>query len=98
MIRLALLLRYTSLQAYKLLLEEFCIPSLSLLAKLKSGNLNPIKAAELLRHKKILPNNIVLITDEMYLKKKYNILLGSMLVQIPMATSSKVLLFSCSKG
>ena len=70
MIRLALLLRYTSLQAYKLLLEEFCFPSLSLLAKLRSGNLDTIKAAELLRHKKILSNNVVLITDEMYLKKK----------------------------
>ena len=52
MIRLALLLRHTSLQAYKLLLEEFCVPSLSLLAKLKSGNLDAIKAAELLRQKK----------------------------------------------
>ena len=69
MIRLALLLRYTSLQGYKLLLEEFCFPSLSLLAKLKSGNLDTIKAAELLRQKKILSNNVVLITDEMYLKK-----------------------------
>ena len=49
MIRLALLLPYTSLQTYKLLLEELCFPSLSLLAKLKSGNLDAIKAAELLR-------------------------------------------------
>ena len=68
--RLALRLQYTSLQAYKLLLEEFCFPSLSLLAKLKSGNLNAIKAAKLLRHKKILSNNVILIADEMYLKKK----------------------------
>ena len=97
-IHLALLLRYASLQAYKLLLEEFWIPSISLLAKLKFGNLDAIKAAELLRQKKILSNNVVLITDEMYLKKKYNILLGSMLVQIPMATCTKVLLFSCFNG
>ena len=70
MIRLALLLRYTSLQTYKLLLEEFYFSSLSRLAKLKSGNLNAIKVAELLGHKKILSNNVVLITDEMYVKKK----------------------------
>ena len=97
-IHLALLLRYTSLQAYKLLLKEFCFSSLLLLAKLKSINLDAIKAAKLLRQKKILSNNVVLITDQMYLKKKYNILLGSMLVQILMATCTKVLLFSCSKG
>ena len=97
-IRLALPLRYTSSQAYKLLLEEFCFSSLSLLAKLKSGNLDAITAVELMRQKKILSNNVVLITDEMYLKKKYNVLLESMLVQIPMATCTKVLLFLCSKG
>ena len=70
LIRLVLLLRYTSLQAYKLLLEEFCFSSLSLLAKLKSRNSDAIKAVELLRQKKILSNNVVLITDEMCLKKK----------------------------
>ena len=98
MIRFVLLLRYTSLQAYKLLLEKFCFPSLSLLAKLKSGKLDVIKAAELLRQKKILSNNLVLITDETYLKKKYNILVGSVLVQILMATYIRGWLFSCSKG
>ena len=49
MIRFALLLRYTSFQAYKILLQNFPLPSLSLLAKLKSGIVNATKAAELLR-------------------------------------------------
>ena len=35
MIRYALLLRYTSLQSYKLLLEKFPLPSISLLNKLQ---------------------------------------------------------------
>ena len=35
MIRYALLLRYTSLQSYKLLLEKFPLPSISLLSKLQ---------------------------------------------------------------
>ena len=65
MIHLVLLLQYISLQAYKLLLKEFCFPSLSVL-----GNLDAIKTAELLRQKKILSNNIVLNADETYLKKK----------------------------
>ena len=34
----ALLLRYTSLQSYKLLLDEFPLPSISLLNKIKEGN------------------------------------------------------------
>ena len=38
-IQYALLLRYTSLQPYKLLLDEFPLPSISLLNKIKEGKL-----------------------------------------------------------
>ena len=44
LIRLALLLRYTSVQAaYRLLQENFPLPSLSLLQKLRKGNLDAMK-------------------------------------------------------
>ena len=70
MIRFALLLRYTSFQAYKILLQNFPLPSLSLLAKLKSGNVNATKDAELLRQKNAISDDVILIADEMYLQKK----------------------------
>ena len=40
MIRFALHLRYTSLQAYKLLLDKFPLPSMSLLNKIQLGGVN----------------------------------------------------------
>ena len=42
----ALLLRYTSGQAYSLLLETLPLPSFSLLRKLKQGNLDSLKAVK----------------------------------------------------
>ena len=39
-IQYALLLHYTSLQSYKLLLDEFPLPSISLLNKIKEGNID----------------------------------------------------------
>ena len=42
------LLRYTSTQAYKLLLEQFPLPSLSLLKKTNTGGMEPIKAVKVL--------------------------------------------------
>ena len=44
MIRYALLLRYTSFQAYKLLLEKFPLPSMSLLKKTQQGGIDVVKA------------------------------------------------------
>ena len=43
LLRYALLLHYFSTQAYKLLLEPFPLPSLSLLKKLNIGGMEPIK-------------------------------------------------------
>ena len=69
MIRYALLLRYTSAQAYRLLLEQFPLPSFSLLSKLHGG-VDSVKAAKLLLEKKEISTDIILIADEMYLQKE----------------------------
>ena len=53
MIRYALLLRYTSVQAYKFLQEKIPFPSLSLLQKLQKGGVDSIRAASVLREKGI---------------------------------------------
>ena len=65
-----MLLRYTSLQSYKILLEYFPLLSLSLLAKLKSSSVDSIKAAQVLRENKAISEDIILMADEMYLRKK----------------------------
>ena len=51
LIRFALHLRYTSLQAYKLLLKQFPMPSISLLNKIQQGGVNAMKALKLLRER-----------------------------------------------
>ena len=48
-IRYALMLRYSSLQVYKLLLEEFYLPSLSLLHKISKGKIDALKSLKILR-------------------------------------------------
>ena len=65
----ALLLRYTSLQSYKLLLDEFPLPSISLLNKIKEGNIDALKAAKLLLENSSISKDIVVLFDEMYLQK-----------------------------
>ena len=69
MIRYALLLRYTSLQAYKLFLENFPLPSISLLNKLQKGGVDAIKAVKFLLEKGEISNDVILMLDEMYLQK-----------------------------
>ena len=65
-IQYALLLRYTSLQSYKLLLDEFPLPSISLLNKIKEGNIDALKAAKLLLENSSISKDIVVLFDEMY--------------------------------
>ena len=69
MIRFSLLIRYTSTQAYKILLQKLPFPSLPLLAKLKSGSMNVINAAKMLKYKGAISKDIILMVDEMYLQK-----------------------------
>jgi hypothetical protein len=68
--RFALRLRYTSKQAYDCLLEEFPLPSLSLLQKLTKGGKDSMKAVKLLLEKGEIDNDIVLLLDEMHLQKE----------------------------
>ena len=68
-IRYALLLRYTSLQSYKLLLEKFPLPSISLLNKLQQGGVDAFKTVKILREKGEISDDVILMADEMYLQK-----------------------------
>ena len=68
-IRFALLLRYSSCQTYKLLIEQFPLPSLSLLKQLSTGGIDAVKVAKLLLEIGIISSDCVLIVGEMYLQK-----------------------------
>ena len=65
----ALLLRYTSLQSYKLLLDEFPLPSIFLLNKINEGNIDALQAAKLLLENSSISKDTVVLLGEMYLQK-----------------------------
>ena len=67
--RYALLLRYTSVQSYKLLFEQFPFPSVSLLNKIQQGGIDSVKAITLLCEKGKISDDIILMVDEMYIQK-----------------------------
>lgn len=67
--RFALLLRHTSLQAYRMLLTKFPFPSISLLQKIQQGGVDPIKSLKKLRENHMISSHIVLMVDEMYVQK-----------------------------
>ena len=68
-IRFALLTRYTSAQAYRLMLEKFPLPSFSTLAKIQQGGIDALKAVKLLLGKGEISKDIIIMVDEMYLQK-----------------------------
>ena len=68
-IRYSLLLRYTSLQTYRLLIKEFPFPSLSLLKNITEGQLDAVKCAKSLKSQRVISKDEVLMFDEMYLQK-----------------------------
>ena len=68
-IRFALMLRHTSVQSYKLLLYEFQLPSLSLLRKIVTGDIDAAKSAKLLKEYEKISSDVCLIFDDMYLQK-----------------------------
>ena len=70
LLRYFLLLRYTSLPAYKLLQEEFKLPSISFLRKISSGKIDTIKAAQFLLKNGSISRDVILIFDQMYLQIK----------------------------
>ena len=69
LVRLALLLRYTSGQAYSLMLETLPLPSFSLLRKLKQGNLDSLKAVKYMLDAEQISKDVIVMVDEMYLQK-----------------------------
>ena len=64
-----MVVRYTSLQAYKLLQEHFSLTSLAMLSKLRKGNINTLKLCSYLRESGKISQGITVMVDEMYLRK-----------------------------
>ena len=61
--RYSLLLSYTSIQTYQLLMKEFPFPSLSLLKKITEGQLDAAKCAESLKSQGEISEDVVLMFD-----------------------------------
>ena len=70
LLRNSLILRYTSAQAYKLLLEQFPLPSFSLLKKINKGGVELLKSVKCLLNQNKIDKDVVLLTDEIYLQKE----------------------------
>ena len=69
LLRFSLLLRYTSAQAYRLLLQQFRLPSFSFLATLSKG-ISSLNVAKALLDKGCISQDIIVLCDEMYLQKE----------------------------
>ena len=69
MIWYVLHLRYTSLQANKLLLEKFPMLSLPLLNKIQQGGVDALKALKTVHEKDPFSCDCILMIDKMYLQK-----------------------------
>ena len=63
------MLRYTSIQSYKVLTQDFPLPSLSLLQKISSGTIDAVKCENALRIEVKISEDVCLIFHEMYLQK-----------------------------
>ena len=83
-IQYTLLLRHMSLQSCKLLLDEFPLSSISLLNKIKEGNIDALKAAKLLLENRSISKDIVVLFDEMYLQKCVEYCGGELLKDEPL--------------
>ena len=69
MIRYALHLSDTSLQAYRLFFERFPMPYLSLLKKIQQGGVDMLNVLKALHEKGSFSCDCILMIDEMYLRK-----------------------------
>ena len=78
-IRYSLLFRYTSIQSYKVLLQDFPLPSLSLRQKISSGTIDAVKCANALRIEGKIFEDVYMIFDEMYLQKNQEYFGGEMI-------------------
>ena len=79
MLRYAVLLRYTSVQPYKHLLQQFLLLSLRRLKKLTEGGIEPLKATKVLLEQRKIDTDVLMI-DEVYLQKVRNTKMGTLLV------------------
>lgn len=77
-IRYALMLRYTSLPAYKILLKELKLPSISFLKKLTAGDIDATASLKLLKSHGKISDDVILMFDEMYLEKCEEYIAGKM--------------------
>ena len=62
-------MRYTCLPAYRLLLEEFKLPSVSFWKKLPSGMINIFASLKALQDNNCISADVILIFDEIHLQK-----------------------------
>ena len=72
LMRYALLLRYTSAQCYKYLLNHFPLPSFSTLNKLKQDDLDSLNALKVLQRASKISDDILVMVNEMHLRKSKN--------------------------
>ena len=77
-IRNNLLLRYTSIQSYEVLLQDFPLPSLSLLQKISSSSIDAVKCTNALRIEGKISRDVCMIFYEMYLQKSQEYFWGEM--------------------
>ena len=68
-IRFALLLRYTSIQSYRILQKDFPLLSIRLLKKLRSGAIDAVKCAQTLKNEGKISEDVCLLFNEIYLHK-----------------------------
>ena len=69
---------HISIQSYKVLLQDFPLPSLSLLQKISSGIINAVKCANALRIEGKISKGVCMIFDEMCLQKSQEYFWGEM--------------------
>ena len=68
-IRFVLLLRYTSIQSYRILQKDFTLPSILLLKKICSGAIDAVKCARTFKNEGKISEDVCLLFKEMYLQK-----------------------------
>ena len=83
------MLRYTSVQSYKLL-YEFRLPSLSLLWKIVTGDIDGAKSGKLLKDEEKISSDVCLIFGRCIYKSVKNIREVTLLVQPQMVNYRKV--------
>ena len=81
MIQFALLLKYTSAAAYKIVKQQLALPSTLLLEKLKSCKVGSIRVANILKEQNKISTYVVLMVDKVYLQK-YTQFVGGEYVEV----------------